>query len=281
MVGSDAVRAIGRGCEDPLEVTVVGTAFALAAPAGVPAVLLAGYLVRAVRAGARRDPLPAFDDWAGLAVDGVVVTAVGAIAFLGPTVALATVLVGWGLLYGAVGVVPPAPVPGSASGLERLLVVAVPSSIGGPAGPGGPLAANALGGPVGPGTATGATALAYAGLGLVGTISYALAGYVTAVATVGYALEGSVRRAVAPGRLIPAALDVRAATLVVGAGLVAGTARLVGGVVGVVPTVGSFCGAAITLWGSLAAAVFVGRHWTTEAGVDGPAGSGRTGATGS
>jgi hypothetical protein len=104
---------------------------------------------------------------------------------------------------------------------------------------------------------------------------------VTAVATVGYALEGSVRRAVAPGRLIPAALDVRAATLVVGAGLVAGTARLVGGVVGVVPTVGSFCGAAITLWGSLAAAVFVGRHWTTEAGVDGPAGSGRTGATGS
>jgi hypothetical protein len=281
MVGIDTVRAVGIECESPLEVTVVGAAFTLAAPAVVPAILLAGYLVRAVQSGARGDPLPGFDDWAGLAVDGLVVTAVGAVAFVVPTVTLVTVVAGWGLAYGAVGVVPPAPVPASASGLGSVLAVAVPASIGGTVGvgAGSPLAANAVGGPLGAGAAGGATALAYGALGLLGTVSYTLAGYVTVVATVGYALGGSVRRAAAPDRLAAAALDVRAATLVVGAGLVAGLARVVGGVIGVVPGIGPFCGAAVALWGSLAAAVVVGRYWTTDVTAGGTHGVGRADAT--
>ncbi|SFR37115.1 DUF4013 domain-containing protein [Halogeometricum limi] len=71
----DAIRAPFDG--DSTDTLVVGTLLTLASVSTpVLGVLLAGYAVRAIRRRARGDGLAAFDDWRGLAGDGVRVAAV-------------------------------------------------------------------------------------------------------------------------------------------------------------------------------------------------------------
>ncbi|MFB6195061.1 MAG: DUF4013 domain-containing protein [Haloplanus sp.] len=97
-----------RTSDDWVRTVVIGGLLTLFGFLVVPTVLVAGYLVRVLRATMHGDDAPpAFDDWGDLAGDGVRAFAIAVVYGLVPTLLIAVTAAGSGLAAG----------PGSRSGL--------------------------------------------------------------------------------------------------------------------------------------------------------------------
>ncbi|KAB1188200.1 MULTISPECIES: DUF4013 domain-containing protein [Haloferax] len=91
---SDALQFLTRS-DDWVATTIIGGVLSLLSVLILPAIILQGYFVRAMRAAARgEDAAPSFTDWGGLIVDGLklfVVTLVWSLIAIVPSVIFAVV----------------------------------------------------------------------------------------------------------------------------------------------------------------------------------------------
>lgn len=214
-IRSALTRPLDRSEPDPARTALLGTLLVATAGLVLPAVLLAGYAARVLRAP---DEPPTFDDLRPLAVEGCRLGLVG--------VAYGALPAGLVLAGGA----------GVASGLGGLALALRSPSAGGL-----PLAAAA------PTLGIGA------GVALLGGLLALPAGYLAAVAAVRVARTGRLGAGFDATTLALARRRTTARAWLAGAGLLL-VGRLVGAALGALPVVGGLAAAAVGFYATVAAA---------------------------
>jgi hypothetical protein len=210
-----------RTSDDWVKTVVIGGFLALLGVFVVPTMLVAGYLVRVLRATMHGDETPPrFDDWGSLAGDGVRAFVIALVYGLVPGTLIAVTAVLAGIAAG----------PGPRSGLV-----------------------------VGAVTLVGALFVLVLGL---------LAAYVTPAALANYAERGSVRAGFAVDDLRPVLTSGTYATAWATGFVVVLGGAIVGGLLNVVPVLGTVAGAFVSFYALTAAYYIVGHAWGDVRGLE-------------